>query len=138
MMKTIIYLGLIFAIFFISEFVDQYFHLSQKSPIITALIVSTISAIGIVKPGEMLLKDIFAYESQQKTKNNLATQTRDTRGRVSDSLNRVDERINTMISTESISKKDLVEHCTYLSRIIKPLISDYKSLSNLIEDKNEY
>ncbi len=137
-MKTIIYLGLIFAIFFISEFVDQYFHLSQKSPIITALIVSTISAIGIVKPGEMLLKDIFAYESQQKTKNNLATQTRDTRGRVSDSLNRVDERINTMISTESISKKDLVEHCTYLSRIIKPLISDYKSLSNLIEDKNEY
>lgn len=138
MMKTIIYLGLIFAIFFISEFVDQYFQLSQKSPIITALIVSTISAIGIVKPGEMLLKDIFAYESQQKTKNNLATQTRDTRGRVSDSLNRVDERINTMISTESISKKDLVEHCTYLSRIIKPLISDYKSLSNLIEDKNEY
>lgn len=138
MMKTIIYLGLIFAIFFISEFVDQYFQLSQKSPIITALIVSTISAIGIVKPGEMLLKDIFAYESQQKTKNNLATQTRDTRGRVSDSLNRVDERINTMISTESISKKDLVEHCTYLSRIIKPLISDYKSLSNLIEDKHEY
>lgn len=138
MMKTIIYLGLIFAIFFISEFVDQYFQLSQKSPIITALIVSTISAIGIVKPGEMLLKDIFSYESQQKTKNNLATQTRDTRGRVSDSLNRVDERINTMITTESMSKKDLVEHCTYLSRIIKPLISDYKSLSNLIEDKHEY
>ena len=138
MMKTIIYLGLIFAIFFISEFVDQYFQLSQKSPIITALIVSAISAIGIVKPGEMLLKDIFAYESQQKTKNNLATQTRDTRGRVSDSLNRVDERINTMISTESMSKKDFVRHCTYLSSVIKPLISDCKSLSNLIEDENEH
>ena len=138
MMKTIKYLLLIFAIFVASEFVDQYFQLSQKSPIIAALILSAISAIGIVKPGELLLKDIFTYDSQQETKNNLAMRTRDTRCSVSDSLNRIDERIKTMISTESMSKKDLVKHCVYLSGVIKPLISDYNSLSNLIEDKNEH
>ena len=134
----ILYLFLLFLVFFVSGCIDHFFQLTLKSPFISSLISSTISALGIVKIGEAILKGRFSKESQDQTKKLLSDKTKNRRDEISEALTKIDDRINTIIQTKSINSKDILNHCIHLSGKTKTLITDFKSLSALIEDENEH
>ena len=132
-MRIFFYCLSIFFVFLLCGFVDIYFELSKNSPVIGNLVVSSIAALGIVVPGTLLLKNKYETDSQERLKENLSDKTRDSRAGITETIIGMDSKIDTIIMSLSMTKKDLLKNCFSLSRTVKMLKDDWKSLSKLIE-----
>lgn len=132
-MRIFFYCLSIFFVFLLCGFVDIYFELSKNSPVIGNLVVSSIAALGIVMPGTLLLKNKYETDSQERLKENLSDKTRDSRAGITETIIGMDSKIDTIIMSLSMTKKDLLKNCFSLSRTVKMLKDDWKSLSKLIE-----
>ena len=95
--------------------------------------MSSIAALGIVMPGTLLLKNKYETDSQERLKENLSDKTRDSRAGITETIIGMDSKIDTIIMSLSMTKKDLLKNCFSLSRTVKMLKDDWKSLSKLIE-----
>lgn len=132
-MRIFFYCLSIFFVFLLCGFVDIYFELSKNSPVIGNLVVSSIAVLGIVMPGTLLLKNKYETDSQERLKENLSDKTRDSRTGITETIIGMDSKIDTIIMSLSMTKKDLLKNCFSLSRTVKMLKDDWKSLSKLIE-----